>query len=40
MARHRNDELIRTLSRSFDDSAHSLLANVATVTEEEWDVLP
>ena len=40
MARHRIDELVRILDRSFDDSAHSLLANLATVTEQEWDALP
>ncbi len=33
MARHRIDELVRILNRSFDDSSHSLLANLATVTE-------
>ena len=40
MARHRIDELVRILHRSFDDSSHSLLANLATVTGEEWGVLP
>ncbi len=40
MVRHRIDELVRVLNRSFDDSAHSLLTNLATTTEKEWDVLP
>ncbi len=40
MTRPRIDELVRILNRSFDDSSHSLLANLATVTEKEWDVLP
>ncbi len=40
MARHRIDELVRILNRSFDDSEHSLLKNLANVTDKEWDVLP
>jgi uncharacterized damage-inducible protein DinB len=40
MPRPHIDELVRILNRSFDDSEHSLLKNVAAVTEQEWDVLP
>ena len=40
MARPRIDELLRILNISFEGSAHALLANLATVTEKEWDVLP
>ena len=40
MTRPRIDELVRILNRSFSDSEHSLLKNLASVTEEEWDALP
>lgn len=40
MVRHRIDELARILNLSFEGSAHSLLNNLATVAEKEWDVLP
>ena len=40
MVRHRIDELVRVLNRSFDGSDHSLLNNLGSVTEKEWDVLP
>ena len=40
MPRHRIDELLRIVNRSFDGSAHSLLTNLGSVTESEWDVLP
>ncbi len=40
MGRHRIDELVRIVNGSFEGSTHSLLDNLATVTEKEWDVLP
>ena len=40
MGRQRIDELVRIVNRSFDGSYHSLLVNLASVTENEWDVLP
>lgn len=40
MVRDRIEELARILNLSFEGSAHSLLSNLATVTEGEWDVLP
>ena len=40
MTRPHIDELVRVLNRSFDDSSHSLLANLATVTEQEWEASP
>jgi uncharacterized damage-inducible protein DinB len=40
VARQRIDELARILGRSFEGSAHSLLANIGTVTEKEWEALP
>ena len=40
MSRPHIDELVRILNRSFNDSEHSLLKNLANVTDKEWDVLP
>lgn len=40
MARHRVEELTRIGNRSFEGGQHSLLNNIATVTEEQWDALP
>ena len=40
MARPRIDELLRILNRAFDDSEHSLVKNLASVSEKEWNALP
>ena len=40
MPRPRIDELLRILHLAFEGSAHALLDNLATVTEEEWNALP
>ena len=40
MPRHRIEELLRLMDNGFSGSQHSLLANLKTVQEDCWDVLP
>lgn len=40
MALHRLAELLRILDRSFEESEHALLTNLATVGEAEWKAVP
>lgn len=40
MARHRINELLRILDRSFEGGEQSLIDNLSSVTDAEWEALP
>ena len=40
MSNPRIDELLLTMECAFEESEHSLLTNLASVSEESWEALP